>query len=1522
MTNEIQLLRDQINQLESAHSILQNQLIAYQNREKELEQSLLTRERAGLNINKEPDLIFEMDTSGSISQTYFTADGYAHLSLIKHISELINKEQAQKLLQKLLKGKFYNESHFSLGDEYKPYKNIQFIIYQQKSASTPLSFLISAYITISNGDKQEQINQFKELFLNFSDDYMANINHLTALLGSLLNASVTLYNRLDEGMLISWGQWNTPPDYQAKDKPEGHLCYDVIRGEKDSVLLVKDLQNTKYAQSDPNVIPYQLQTYIGYPVSNSDKRQVGSICAVFQSDFTPKDNDIKLLQIIAQAISTEEKRMLKEKELKQRGDLLAAVNKISEELLKNTKRINFEKVCNIIGKASKFDSVRVFQNFSTSLQNLNIEEIAIWGKGSRGKIVFNNICKIQNAIKWKNVFLKGEPIAVTNSNFPDKVSEIFANAGVHSFLLNPIILEGKIQYFILIINSKYEHTWSNVEKEFSKSISQKISDHLLTKKLRTAIEEDNRRFTTVMNSLNSSVYVSDMKTHELLYYNKYVEEQIKEVHGKYCYDLVLGEENPCAVCKNGLLLDENNKIKAPSIWRYYNEREKKWYLNENQAIKWQNGQIACLAIGTDITQLVHQEEELKLQKEEITERRNFYRRLLDNSTDLVWAKNKQGKFLFANKALADNLLIADIKEIKGKTSEYFANRQKNIDPSNKDYHTFGDLNVNSDKLVINNPNKNHYYDEYGNVQGKYLYLDIHKSPLYDNNNKLIGIVGSGRIVTKEKKVENELQESEQKFRGFFEKNTAILLQIDAKTRKIIDANKAALSFYGYSKSELLSKHIYDLNTLNNEEIDRYVNDVLLSNSSTFIFKHRLANGEIRNVQVFASPIILEDRTCIFSIVSDITQELKTKNELTKSEQKYRLLVENSSDLIVRASIEGIILYVSPNVYRIAGYKVHEEIGQHISKYFYNKRELSHALKLIDKCKINNGNGDFNFRMISKHGNKPLSMETRFTPIIINNKPESVHLVLRNVTERDQALIAFKESEAKYKYLVENTMDVIAQISTTGKILYVSPNTYHFGGYHAEEEVGNHISKYFYNKIELTKSLNLLKEILLYKKTGVFEFFYKHKSGKKIPTEASFAPIIKNGKVNSIHLVLRNISFRKKAQLKIKESELKLKEAQKIAKLGHWEYNIDKELIYLSDEVFNIYEIDNTEEVWNVDTFFSYVHPSDKIMVRQAYIKSMKNRSEYNLDHRVILKGNKLKYVSQKAYHICNKEGRVTRTIGTIQDITNIKKTELALKANKDKLTKLNNKLLHKVHEEVEKSREKDRILLLQSRQASMGEMIENIAHQWRQPLNEISLLLGDLEDSYLYNELTKESFDKSITQTNSRISYLSQTIDDFRNYFIVKSESQEFDIALAIKRSISFVHNNFKRRGIQMTYNLQDGILLNGQVNLISQALLNILNNAKDVFKEREIKNPQINIVLASKGKDIIIEISDNAGGIDEKIIGKIFDPYFTTKDEKSGTGLGLYIANTIIHKQLGGVLFARNIKNGASFIIEFLKQK
>ena len=168
---------------------------------------------------------------------------------------------------------------------------------------------------------EERLTKLNECFLRFGTDPIENINHLTALCGELMGATAALYNRLDRNLLCSIGRWHTPPDYNPVDKPEGHICYDTINLGSEEVLVINNLPETLYAQTDPNVKAFNLKTYIGHAVK-FENRYVGSLCVVYQNDFIPDEEDIKFMSIISSAIGIEEKRIWAEDELRIKAMLL------------------------------------------------------------------------------------------------------------------------------------------------------------------------------------------------------------------------------------------------------------------------------------------------------------------------------------------------------------------------------------------------------------------------------------------------------------------------------------------------------------------------------------------------------------------------------------------------------------------------------------------------------------------------------------------------------------------------------------------------------------------------------------------------------------------------------------------------------------------------------------------------------------------------------------------------------------------------------------------------------------------------------------------------------------------------------------------------------------------------------------------------------------------------------------------------------------------------------------------------
>lgn len=243
------------------------------------------------------------------------------------------------------------------------------------------------------------------------------------------------------------------------------------------------------------------------------------------------------------------------------------------------------------------------------------------------------------------------------------------------------------------------------------------------------------------------------------------------------------------------------------------------------------------------------------------------------------------------------------------------------------------------------------------------------------------------------------------------------------------------------------------------------------------------------------------------------------------------------------------------------------------------------------------------------------------------------------------------------------------------------------------------------------------------------------------------------------------------------------------------------------------------------------------------------------------------------------------------------------------LKELNNNLAKKVALQVAKNRQKDEMLHQQSKMAAMGEMLGNIAHQWRQPLSAISTAASGIKIQDEMNTLNKNMMYDGLDAIVKNTQLLSQTIDDFRNFFKTHKTSADFSIEGCFSKVFTLIHANLNNKSINVIQNI-DPITLVGYENELIQALLNILNNSRDALlgiDEEETR--YIFIRVYQKDTHVIIEIKDNAKGIDEKILPKIFEPYFTTKHQSQGTGIGLYMTKQIIESSLLGSIRISNVE-------------
>ena len=271
------------------------------------------------------------------------------------------------------------------------------------------------------------------------------------------------------------------------------------------------------------------------------------------------------------------------------------------------------------------------------------------------------------------------------------------------------------------------------------------------------------------------------------------------------------------------------------------------------------------------------------------------------------------------------------------------------------------------------------------------------------------------------------------------------------------------------------------------------------------------------------------------------------------------------------------------------------------------------------------------------------------------------------------------------------------------------------------------------------------------------------------------------------------------------------------------------------------------------------------------------------------------------------------------------KTQLYLKDFKEQEEKQKIVLQDKIAAALEEQKKinqmlvnKERLMLHQSRLAQMGEMVAMIAHQWRQPLNSISLTVNNLLIKCMVGNIEQEVFEAELKLIDNYSQYLSSTIDDFRGFFREDKVKELTTLTKIITSTLTIIKTSIENKRIKIIIDMDEDIEFTTYVNEVQQVILNLLKNAEDILIEREIQKPIIWINSTFKNKSLILTIKDNGGGIADNILTKVFEPYFSTKKDKNGTGLGLYMSKTIIDNHCNGKISASNDKDGAIFKILF----
>ncbi len=380
------------------------------------------------------------------------------------------------------------------------------------------------------------------------------------------------------------------------------------------------------------------------------------------------------------------------------------------------------------------------------------------------------------------------------------------------------------------------------------------------------------------------------------------------------------------------------------------------------------------------------------------------------------------------------------------------------------------------------------------------------------------------------------------------------------------------------------------------------------------------------------------------------------------------------------------------------------------------------------------------------------------------------------------------------------------------------------------------------------------------------------------------------------------------------SEHRLRVASESGQVGVWDLNLVTQNLEWDDTLFSLYGVQRSDFDSTYDAWARCVYPKDVARVADEITSAITNHRRFDSKFHIIRQDSgEVRTIKSYADILYDSEDKAVRMIGINYDITESET--------------LTHHLEERVAEESAKRHEQEQLLIQQSKLAAMGEMISAIAHQWRQPLNAIALYLQDMLSAKRNGELDDAYFKESISLSMKQVNHLSQTIEDFRSFFRPSSGDQDFNVAQALQDAVTLFSAQLQNNDIEvdMTQISGNTLLIYGNSNHLRQVFLNLMSNAIDAIKERsEVENThngKITLQLFDDRETLRIKIVDNGIGLKNEIQSRLFEPYYTTKEQGKGSGIGLYMSRTIIQNYFHGALALEPRTQGCAAVITIPKR-
>jgi PAS domain S-box-containing protein len=656
-----------------------------------------------------------------------------------------------------------------------------------------------------------------------------------------------------------------------------------------------------------------------------------------------------------------------------------------------------------------------------------------------------------------------------------------------------------------------------------------------------------------------------------------------------------------------------------------------------------------------------------------------------------------------------------------------------------------------------------------------------------------------------------------------------------------------------------------------------------------------------------------------------------REELQRSESKYRLLFENMSEgfalheMIIDGqgrTVDFRFVNVNRSWERHTGLKGEDVVGRTV-------RETILAMEpdwIQARAKVIRSGEPLRFvRYFPRLGKW-------YEGVAFKHSDNSFATLLTDITDRKRSEQALQESEEKLRLFVQHAPAALAMFDRQMRYVKVSRRWLRDNGMEGRDLRGVYHYELFPETSEEWREIHrraLAGEVIRAEEEQVVrpDGTVRWRRWEVRPWEDAA------GFIAGIMVYAEDITPRMQAEVALRESEKLLRKVLETLPVGVLILNQQGKLLLGNQAAQQIWGGASPDGFQQLRQYQGWWYDSGKQMDPEEWagVRAL-GTGETTLNEEIVIESGdgSRKIILDSAVPIRNERGEISGAITVIQDVTDRKRAEEELlKANDELEIRVQERTqelrlaLHDLEAQteerihaVEELRNKEQMLMQQNRFAAMGEMIGNIAHQWRQPLNMLGLLIQQLDYSYETGDFSPEYLHKSSEEAMEVILHMSRTIDDFRNFFRKDEGKLSFKLNTVVATTVSFLAASFKTQSIVVHVEQQEEISVQGYPNEFSHVVLNILLNAKDAFQERNIDSPEITIRIYMEQGRPAIAITDNAGGIPDEVLPRIFEPYFTTKGPEKGTGIGLFMSKTIIEKNMGGLLVARNIAEGAEFMI------